>query len=118
MEIEVIKGCTLDEVKDPTWGTGVMQKRLVRVREKRSGAITEAQRCSLLEEAWRRTPDHGTRSLQGTDEQGRGLLLVFDMYVVEQLSVFKRLRHALRMFKAAITGNVNVSSGVRVVVIK
>lgn len=72
----------------------------------------------MLEEAWRRTTDNGTRSLQGTDEQGRGLLLVFDMYVVEQLSVFKRLRHALRMFKAAITGNVNVSSGVRVVVIK
>ena len=69
-------------------------------------------------EAIKRTTDHGTQSFQGTDRRGRGLLLVFDVYAVKQLSVLKRLRHAARMFKAAITGNVHVGSGVRVVVIK
>lgn len=118
MEIKEIKGCILNEVKDQTWGTGIMQKRLVLVAVKLSGEISEEEKYALLAEAWKRTTDQGTRSLRGTDERGRGLLLVFDMYVVKQLSVLKRLRHAARMFKAAITGNVHVGSGVRVVIIK
>lgn len=118
MEIKEIKGCTLNEVKDQTWGTGKMRKRLVLVAVKHSGAITEAEKHELLSMAWKRATDNGTLSVAGTGSRGQGLLLVFDAYIVEQLSVLKRLRHALRMFKAAITGNVNVSSGVRVVVLK
>lgn len=118
MEIKEIKGCILNEVKDQTWGTGIMQKRLVLVAVKLSGEISEDEKHALLAEAWKRTTDHGTQSFQGTDRRGRGLLLVFDVYVVKQLSVLKRLSHAARMFKAAITGNVHVGSGVRVVVIK
>jgi len=116
MEIKALNICELDEVKDQTWGTGI-NKRLVLVGLKLSGEISEDEKHALLA-AWKRTTDHGTQSFQGTDRRGRGLLLVFDVYVVEQLSVLKRLRHAARMFKAAITGNVHVSSGVRVVVIK
>lgn len=118
MEIKELNICELNEVKDQSWGTGVFQKRLVLVAVKQSGAITESEKHELLSMAWKKTTDHGTKSILGRDSRGRGLLLVFDMYVVEQLSIFKRLRHALRMLKAAVTGNVNVSTGVRVVVIK
>lgn len=118
MEIQEIKSCTLNEVKDQTWGTGIMQKRLVLVAVKNSGAITEAEAHELRAMASKKATAYGTMSIAGTGSRGQGLLLIFDIYVVEQLSVFKRLRHALRMFKAAIMGDVNVSSGVRVVVIK
>lgn len=118
MEIKEIKGCTLNEVKDQTWGTGKMQKRLVLVAVKQSGAITEAEKYELRSMAWKKATANGTMSIAGTGTSGQGLLLIFDVYVVEQLSVFKRLCHAARMFKAAITGNVNVRSGVRVVIIK
>lgn len=117
MEIKELNICELDEVKNQTWGTGI-NKRLVLVGLKLSGEISEDEKHALLAEAWKRTTDHCTQSFQGTDRRGRGLLLVFDVYVVKQLSVLKRLRHAARMFKAAITGNVHVGSGVRVVVIK
>lgn len=118
MGIQKLHSVKLNEVKDQTWGTGVLQKRLVLVAVKQSGAITESEKHELLSMAWKKTTDHGTMSIPGRDSRGRGLLLVFDVYMVEQLSIFKRLRHALRMLKAAVTGNVNVSSGVRVVVIK
>lgn len=118
MEIKEIKGCTLNEVKDRTWGTGIMQKRLVLVAIKNSGAITDAEAHELRAMASKKATAYGTMSIGGTGSCGQGLLLVFDVYVVEQLSVLKRLRHAARMFKAAITGNVHVGSGVRVVVIK
>ncbi len=118
MEIKEIKGCTLNEVKDGTWGTGIMQKRLVLVGVKQSGAITDAEAHELRAMASKKATAYGTMSIAGTGSRGQGLLLIFDVYVVEQLSVFKRLRHAVRMFKAAITGNVDVSSGIRVVVLK
>lgn len=118
MEIQEINSCTLNEVKDQTWGTGIMQKRLVLVAVKNSGAITEAETHELRAMASKKATNHGTMSIAGIGSCGQGLLLFFDVYVVKQLSVLKRLRHAARMFKAAITGNVHVSSGVRVVVIK
>ena len=109
---------TLTEITDPTWGTGLFYKRLVLVAVKQSGEITEWEKHKLLSEAWERATDNGTFSIAGRDRSGRGLLLVFDTYVVEQLSLFKRLRHSLRVFKAAITGNVSVCSDVRVVILK
>lgn len=118
MEIKEIKGCTLNEVRDRTWGTGIMQKRLVLVAVKNSGAMTDAEAHELRAMASKKATAYGTMSIAGTGSCGQGLLLIFDVYVVEQLSVFKRLRHAVRMFKAAITGNVDVSSGIRVVVLK
>lgn len=117
MEIKELNICELDEVKDQAWGKGI-NKRLVLVGLKLSGEISEEEKHAMLAEAWKRTTDHGTQSFQGKDSQGRGLLLVFDIYMVKELGILKRLRHAARMLKAAITGNVNVSSGVRVVVIK
>ncbi len=118
MEIEEIKSCALNEIKDQTWGTGIMQKRLVLVAVKQNGVITEAEKHELLSMAWKKATDNGTMSIAGTGSRGQGLLLVFDVYMIEQLSVLKRLCHALRMFKAAVTCNINISSGVRVVVIK
>lgn len=117
-EIQEVSGAKIERITDPTWGTGIMYKRLMLVAVKQSGEITEGEKHSLLAEACGKSTDHGTMSLTGMSSQGQGLLLVFDVYMVEQLSVFKRLRHATRMLKAAITGNIHVGSGVRVVVIK
>lgn len=116
--IDIIDIKPLNEIKDPTWGTGVMHKRLVLVGIKMSGAITEEEAHALKAKAWPEETDGGAIVMTATAKNGAGLLLVFDAYVVEQLSILKRLRHTLRMFKAAITRNVGVGSCVRVIVLK
>ncbi len=116
--IEMIRMQKLEEMNDSTWGSGKFHKRLVLVAVKLSGEITMEEKHALLSRAWKKTTDNGTMSLSGRDSCGRGLLLVFDSYVVEQLGFLKRLCHATRMLKAAITGNIHVGSGVRVIILK
>lgn len=118
MGADIIDIKPLNEVKDPTWGTGVMHKRLVLVGIKMSGAITDEEAHALKSKAWPDETDGGGIVMSAVTGNGVGLLLVFDAYVVEQLSILKRLRHTLRMFKAAVTRNVGVRSRVRVIVLK
>lgn len=118
MGAEIIDIKPLNEVKDPTWGTGVMRKRLALVAVKFSGAISEGERLALMRKASAKNRDCGFRTLSAVDAQGHGLLLIFNIDVVKELGFFPRLLHALRMFKAAITRNVGVSAGVRVIVIE
>lgn len=95
-----------------------LYKHLIGVAYKTSGAFTEADR-----DTFRRTMcDHLTHGgfliTTGTDEWGRGMLFCFDIYVVEQLGIYKRLRHSLRVFFATVARNIGIRSRLRVVVLE
>lgn len=103
--IDIIDIKPLNEVKDPTWGTGIMHKRLVLVAIKMSGKLTADEIHSVQSQSWRLLTDNGSMLNEATDNAGHGLLLIYDVYNVKNLGFFPRLRHMLRVFKAAITGN-------------
>lgn len=115
--IDIIDIKPLNEIKDPTWGTGVMHKRLSLVAVKLSGAISDGEAHALMNKAWPRNRDCGGRVLSAVDANGIGLMLIYEMYVVKDLGFFPRLCHTLRMFAAAITGNTSLKT-VKVITLK
>lgn len=76
-------------------------KRPVLAAVKLSGRFTPEDRRLIREKAWRKSTDGATMTMTSTDF-GRESVLVFDVYVVEQLNPMKRLRHALRAFKSKL----------------
>lgn len=93
--------------KDPTWGSGILHKRLILVAVKLNGEVSESEMVELHKQTWPRLTDNASMTLKGKDAMGHQLVLIYDVYVVKQLGFFPRLRHSLRMFKAAIAGNHN-----------
>lgn len=90
---------------DPTWGSGIMHKRLVLVAVKVNGEFTEAEMIELHKESWSELTDNASMTLKGKDIMGHELVLIYDVYVVKQLGFFPRMRHAFRMLSAAIARN-------------
>lgn len=84
---------------------------------KLSGKFTAEDRKYLREKAWRKSTDGATMTMRSTDF-GRESVLLFDVYVVEQLSLLKRLRHTLRVFKAAIARNVGIKPRIIIITLK
>lgn len=92
-------------------------KRPVLAAVKLSGRFTPEDRNLLRAKAWRKSTDGATMTMTSTDF-GRESALFFDVYVVEQLSLLKRLRHTFRVFKAAIARNIGVYPRVIVITLK
>lgn len=101
-----------------TFGTNKMYKRPLLVAYKYTGAITENDRAEIRKLVYPHLTDGGMTTSVSTDGWGHGILLVFDTYMVEQLGFFKRFRHTLRVFKAAIAGYISVRPVVKVVILK
>ncbi len=57
----------------------------------------------------RRSIDNTFKVFVSNNEIG-SCVMIFDVYVVKELSVYKRCRHYLRMFKTAVLGYVNIST--------
>lgn len=96
----------------------VMYKRLIGVAYRTSGAFTEADRDTFRRTMCNHLTDGGFLITTGTDERGHGMLFCFDIYVVEQLGIRKRLRHSLRVFFAAAARYIGIRSRLRVVVLE
>lgn len=92
-------------------------KRPILAAVKLSGRLTEEDRKYLRKKAWHKSTDGATMTMTSTDF-GRESVLFFDVYVVEQLSFFKRFRHTLRVFKAAIASYVGIKSRIVVITLK
>lgn len=92
-------------------------KRPVLAAVKLSGGFTHEDRQLLRAKAWSKSTDGATMTMTSTDF-GRESALFFDVYVVEQLSLLKRLRHTFRVFKAAIARNIGVHPRVIVITLK
>lgn len=92
-------------------------KRPVLAAVKLSGAFTHEDRQLLRTKAWSKSTDGATMTMTSTDF-GRESALFFDVYVVEQLSLLKRLRHTFRVFKAAIARNIGIQSRIIVITLE
>lgn len=103
---------------DMTFGTNKMYKRPLLVAYKYTGAITDDDRAAIRKLVYPHLTDGGMMTSVSTDGWGHGVLLVFDSYMVEQLGFLKRLRHTLRMFKAAIAGYIGVRPVIKVIILK
>lgn len=101
-----------------TFGTNKMYKRPLLVVYKYTGVITDSDRTQIRKLVSPHLTDGGMTTSVSSDGWGRGMLLVFDTYMVEQLGFFKRLRHTLRVFKATIAGYIGVRPTVRIVILK
>lgn len=71
----------------------------------------------LRRKAWGKTLAGGTLTNRSGDF-GRESVLIFDVYTVEELSILKRLRHAFRMFKAAVARNIGIHPRIIVITLK
>lgn len=88
------------------------------VAVKAGGKFTESEYGMLRNKAWRKSMDDAIITHAATDGFGNELLLFFDAYAVEQLSLFKRLRHAFRMLKTAVARNIGVQTRIVVVALE
>lgn len=95
-----------------------LYKRLIGVAYKTHGAFNQSERDDFRRKMGKRLTDGGFLITTGVDEIGRGMLFFFDIYVVEQLSLYKRLRHSLRVLFAAISRNVGIRACLRVVILE
>lgn len=93
-----------------------LYKRLIGVAYKISGIFTKADRDTFRRKMCNHLTDGGFLITTGTDEWGRGMLFCFDIYVVEQLGIHKRLRHYLRVFFAAVARCIGIRFRLRVVI--
>lgn len=85
---------------------------------KADGRFTEEERGMLRKRAWSRSIDNATRTYVAADRSGNESVMIFDVYIVENLSFLKRLRHSLRMIKAAIARNVHIQPRVVIVTLE
>lgn len=92
-------------------------KRPILAAVKLSGRFTEDERRYLRKKAWRKSTDDATMTMTSNDF-GRESVLFFDVYVVEQLSLLKRLRHSLRVFKTAIASYVGIKPRIIIITLK
>lgn len=103
---------------DMTFGTNKFYKRPLLVAYKYTGEITEADRAKVRKMLSHRLTDNGTMTSVFTDGFDHGVLIVFDAYMVEQLSFFKRLCHTFRVLKATISSYIGVSSVVKIIILE
>ncbi len=82
------------------------------------GRFTDEERGMLRKQAWSKSIDNATRTHVATDCFGNELALFFDVYVVENLSLLKRLRHSFRMFKTAVARKVHVQPRIIIITLK
>ena len=82
------------------------------------GRFSEQERGELRKLAWEKSIDNATRTHVATDCFGNELVLFFDVYVVENLSLLKRLRHSLRVFKAAVARKIHVQPRIIIITLK
>lgn len=85
---------------------------------KAGGRFTEEERQTLREKAWAKSLDNMTETHTAIDNFGNELLLGFDAYAIEQLSILKRLRHTFRVIKTAITSNIGIQPRVVIITLK
>lgn len=70
-----------------------------------------------LEERFRIIESHRRRLIGDTYTHKIGKsLLIYDFYVLENLSIAQRLRHHLRKLRAAVSGNIGINARIVVVV--
>lgn len=103
---------------DMTFGTGKLYKRPLLVAYKYSGEISDSDRAKARKLVSRRLISDGMMTSVSTNGFGHGVLIVFDSYMVEQLSIFKRLCHTLRVLKAAISSYIGVSPVVKIIILE
>lgn len=92
-----------------------MYKHLIMVAYKIGEPFTSEEMDDLRNQAFKRSIDNGTMTSVATDGFGNHIVLKFDLYVVEQLSIPKRLRHLLRKFFTTVAGYVGVSTVTKVI---
>lgn len=93
-----------------------MHKHLIMAAYKMGEPFTSEEMDELRKQAFERSLDGGTMTSVATDGFGNHIVLKFDLYMVEQLSFPKRLRHLLRKFFTAVACYVGVSPVVKVVI--
>lgn len=93
-------------------------KRLICVAYKTGGTFSTSEKNAPRRKMGRHLTDGGFLITTGIGERGRGMLFFFDMYMVEQLGFYKRLRHSLRVLFAAISRNVGIRACLRVVILE
>lgn len=84
---------------------------------KYSGKFTPEERKLLRDKAWRKSTDDATITVTSALNAGESIL-IFDEYVVEQLSLLKRFRHAFRVFKAAIARNIGIQPRIIIITLE
>ena len=94
----------------------LMHKHLIMAAYKIGEPFTSEEMDELRRRAFERSLDGGTMTSVATDGFGNHIVLKFDLYMVEQLSFPKRLRHLLRKFFTAVACYVGVSPVVKVVI--
>lgn len=92
-----------------------MHKHLIMAAYKMGEPFTSEEMAKLRKQAFKRSLDGGTMTSVATDGFGNHIVLKFDLYMVEQLSFSKRLRHLLRKFFTAVACYVGVSPVVKVI---
>ena len=90
-------------------------KHLLLTAYKPSGAFTEEEKRELRRRVEGKLLDCATATSTAVDCLGCGVLNIFDLYAVEELSLFKRFRHALRVFSATVAGNIGINPVVIIV---
>lgn len=93
-----------------------LYKHLLMVAYKIGAPFTPEEMDDLRNQAFKRSIDGGTMTSAATDGFGNSVVLKFDIYMVEKLSIPKRLRHLLRKFFTAVASYVGVSPVVKVIV--
>jgi len=99
-------------IKKTSNGTMVKRPLLVVYSE---SEFTEQQIAKFREKAWRRCINSATVTVRTEGKLGN-VLIIFDVYVIEQLSTFQRFRHRLSIIKAAVLGYMGISPAVIVIV--
>lgn len=92
-----------------------MHKHLIMAAYKIGEPFTPEEMDDLRNQAFERSLDGSTMTSVATDGFGNHIVLKFDLYMVEQLSIPKRLRHFLRKFFTAVACYVGVSPVVKVI---
>ena len=86
-----------------------IHKHLIMAAYKMGEPFTSEEMDDLRKQAFERSLNGGTMTF------GNHIVLKFDLYVVEQLSFPKRLRHLLRKFFTAVACYVGVSPVIKVI---
>ena len=99
-------------IKKQSIGTVVKRPLLVAYSE---DVITDEQIAEFRRKIERRCVNSSTMTVTTTGKLGN-VLMIFDFYVIEHLSLFQRFRHCFSMVKTAVLGYVGVNTVISVVV--
>ncbi len=85
------------------------QKDLLLVAHKMFGEFTKAEIEQLHKKAWRRCIADCTMTIHAKGDFNSSQVLIFDSYVVKELSIFQRFRYHLRKLWTAALRKVGAS---------